>query len=162
MGPAHESFLAGSAQRVRLGRRVHRHLRLPLLFESQCQRYFIISSPGRTPQRLEAVGSLAHTLGFCGASRCHGRSSSNRVSARDVLLVRRVDRLARSTGDLQDIVRTKARACERSNSQSTPAAGKFLQQLFQKLASYHGFPLVELKAGDHLRYFGTRWRIPTN
>ena len=37
--------------------------------------YFIISSGGMMPHRLAADGSLGHTFGFCGWSRCHGRGS---------------------------------------------------------------------------------------
>src|SRR5580692_2995673 len=37
--------------------------------------YFIISSLGIMPHRLDADGSLAQTFGRCGASRCHGRGS---------------------------------------------------------------------------------------
>src|SRR5262249_61284803 len=61
--------------RAAVDRVVSRHVKDVPTPDHAHRRYFIISSGGMMPHRLAADGSLGHTFGFCGWSRCHGRGS---------------------------------------------------------------------------------------
>jgi DNA invertase Pin-like site-specific DNA recombinase len=95
----------------------------------------IAGAPGRPARRTRKVIRAEKRSGTTTAGRDELRTVLDFLRAGDVLMVTRIDRLARSIGDLQDIVRTvrakgaALKATEQPIDTSTAAGKCFLDML---------------------------------